>query len=53
LDQGFCSTSASAMMSTLTIHCQWEDEMAGERTGHPTSYANAKKTKSLNFHTHG
>jgi len=25
----------SAVMSTLTIHCQWEDEMKRERTGHP------------------
>ena len=27
----------SAMMSTLTIHCQWEDDTARERTGHPPS----------------
>ena len=43
----------SAMMSTLTAHCQWEDETARERTGHPPSYAVAKKMKSLTFHTHG
>src|SRR5688572_29769169 len=26
------------MMSTLTIHCRWEDETARERTRHPPSY---------------
>jgi len=26
------------MMSTLTMHCQWEDEMVRERTGHLPSY---------------
>jgi len=35
-------------MSTLTVHCQWEDE-----TDHPPSYAEAKKMKSLTLHTHG
>src|SRR6218665_1662434 len=39
-------------MSTLTVHCQWEDEMAKERTGHLPSYAEAKKMKSLTLHTH-
>ena len=29
----------SAMMSTLTGHCQWEDKTARERTGHPPSCA--------------
>src|SRR6218665_1535426 len=43
----------SAMMSTLTVHCQWEDEMVRERTGHPSSYAEATKMKSLTLHTHG
>ena len=43
----------SAMMSTLTVHCQWEDEMVRERTGHPPSCAEAKKMKSLTLHTHG
>src|SRR6218665_1517110 len=33
----------SAMMSTMTVHCQWEDETVRERTGHPPSYAKAKK----------
>src|SRR5688572_3264815 len=37
-------------MSTLTVH--WGDETMTERTGHPPSYAEAKKTKSLTFHTH-
>jgi len=35
------------MMSTLTIHCQWEDEMEREGTGHLPSYAEAKKMKLL------
>ena len=45
----------SAMMSTLTAHChcQWEDETVRERTGHPPSYAEAKKMKSFTLHTHG
>jgi len=43
----------SAMMSTLTAHCQWEDETVRESTGHPPSYAEAKKMKSLTLHTHG
>jgi len=42
----------SAMMSTLIIHCQWEDEMMRERTGHPPSYAKANKMKSLALHAH-
>ena len=25
----------SAIMSRLTVHCHWEDEMVRERTGHP------------------
>jgi len=33
-------------MSTLTVHCQWEDETVRERTGHLPSYAEAKKMKS-------
>jgi len=36
----------SAMMSTPTIHCQWEDEMVREGTGLPPFLAEAKKTKS-------
>jgi len=43
----------SAIISTLTAHCQWEDEAARERTGNPPSYAKAKKMKSLTLHTHG
>src|SRR6218665_116115 len=43
----------SAIMGTLTIHCQWEDETARKRTGHPPSYAEAKTIKSLTLHTHG
>jgi len=41
----------SAMMSTLTAHCQWEDETVRERTGHKPSYDEAKKMKSLTLHT--
>jgi len=41
------------MMSTLTAHCQWEDETVKERTGHLPSHAAAEKMKSLTFHTHG
>ena len=36
-----------------TAHCQWEDETVRERTGHPPSYAEAKKMKSLTLHTRG
>ena len=43
----------SAMMSTLIAHCQWDDETVGERTGNPSSYAKAKKMKSLTLHTCG
>src|SRR6218665_1225974 len=48
-----CFLGNSAMMSTLTAHYQWEDETVRERTGHPPSYAEAKKFKSLKLHTHG
>jgi len=34
--------ASSAMMSTLTVHCQWEDEPVSERISHPP-----KKLKSL------
>src|SRR6218665_1491273 len=35
-----------AMMSTLTTHCQWEDEMVSERTGHGLpSYVVAKNMR--------
>ena len=43
----------SGTMSTLTVHCQWEDEAAREKIGHPPSYAQAKKMKSLTLNTHG
>ena len=42
-----CPLDNSAMMSTLTIHCQWEDETVRERTGHPSSHAETKKMKLL------
>jgi len=38
---------AKSAMSTLTVHCQWEDEMVMERTGHTPSDTEAKKMKSL------
>jgi len=43
----------SAMMSTLTVHCHWKDEMVRERAGHPQSNAEAKKMKSLTPCAHG
>src|SRR6218665_3236402 len=43
----------SAIMSTLTVHCQWEEEMVRERTGHLPSCAKAKKVKLLTRHTNG
>ena|SRR6218665_2395033 len=43
----------SAMMSTLTAHFQWEDEIVMEWIGHPFSYAVAEKMKLLTLHTHG
>src|SRR6218665_1671583 len=43
----------SAIMSTLTEHCQWEDETVKERTGHPPSYAEAKKMKPLTLQAQG
>src|SRR6218665_333199 len=48
-----CPLANSAMMNTWTTHCHWEDEMVKETTGHPPSYAEAKKIKSLTLHTHG
>ena len=51
-----CPLANSAMMNTLTnvnIHCQWENEMVREGTDHQPWYAEAKKLKSLTFHTHG
>ena len=38
-------------MSMLTVHCQLEDAMVRERTGHQPSYAEAKKMKSLTLRT--
>jgi len=37
--------------SVREFHCQWEDEMVREMTGHPPSFAEAKKVKSLTLHT--
>ena len=35
--------TSSAMMSILTVICQWEGEMVRERIGHLSSYVEAKK----------
>src|SRR6218665_1049509 len=48
-----CPLDNSTTMSTLIIHCWWEDETVRERPGHPPSYAEAKKIKLLTLHTHG
>jgi len=40
------------MMSTLTAHCQWKDEMT-KKTSHLCSHAKAKKLKSLALHKLG
>jgi len=46
------SLSNSAIMSTLTVDCQWEDE-AVRTGGHSPSYGGAMKMKLLTLHTHG
>src|SRR6218665_1887752 len=38
----------SAMISTLTSHCQWEDEIVRERTGHLPSNAEVKENEVFN-----
>jgi len=48
-----CPLANTAMMSTLIIYCQWEDDMVRDRTGHPPPYTEAKKIKLLTFHTSG
>src|SRR6218665_536110 len=40
----------TCMMSTPTAHRRWE-KTTREITSHPPSYAEAKKMKSLTFHT--
>ena len=40
------------MESALTVHCEWEDERVREMTGHPSSYAVAKKLKMIILHAH-
>ena len=45
-----------AIMSTLTVHCQWEDETEDKETGKMADYsspAEAKKMKSQTLHTIG
>ena len=42
---------APLAISTMTIRCQWEDETAKDKTGHPPSYAEAKKMNSLTLRT--
>ena len=48
-----CPLNNSATTSTMTTHCQLEDETARERIVHPPSNAKAKKMKSLTLHAHG
>ena len=43
----FAPLVISAIMRTLTVHCQWEDERVRERIGYLPSYAEAEKMKSL------
>jgi len=38
------------MMGSLAVHCQWKEETVSQRNGHPLSYADAKKMKSLTLH---
>jgi len=37
---------------TPNVHRRWEDETARENAGHPPSYAEVNKMKSLVFRTH-
>lgn len=41
------------LCSASTAYFEREDETLRERTGHPPSYAEAKKMKALSHHTHG
>ena len=54
LVRDFCSTCAPSQLSyddyTVSGKMRWWGK---ERTGHPPSYAVAKKMKSLTLHTHG
>lgn len=43
----------SAVMSTGTLHCEWEDQAVWERSGQPPASAEAKKLKSLTLHIRG
>lgn len=38
----------SSIMSTLTMHCQWEDQTAKKGTGHPSSFSKANKNEVTN-----
>lgn len=40
------------MMSTLSVHCPWEDETAREGNDHLILYAEAEKMKVPTLHTH-
>ena len=45
-----CLLEKSVIMSAPTVPCWWEeDEMVKERTGHPPSFAEAKKMKLITF----
>ena len=47
-----CPHANSAIMSTPTVLCQWEDPLVRKKTGHLPSYAEAKKMKLLTLDTH-
>src|SRR6218665_203344 len=48
-----CQMRSITFTFPLTAHCQWEEEVVRERTGHTPSYAETKKMKSITLHTHG
>lgn len=39
----------SAVMSTLTVHCWWEEQTARERISHLLFYAEAKGSHLLSY----
>jgi len=49
ISPNLCLLANSAVMSTLTAHCQWKDETVRERTGLLPSYTEAKKMEVANI----
>jgi len=45
------SCTSPFVLYVLLLYCRWEDEAVRKRIGHPPSYAEAKKMKSLTLHT--